>query len=244
MLAASPGSPECAAAWARVAPVTHKVRLVAAWADAAPDGATKGDGGRARLGRRDAGAGTMGARPSRGTAVTPLRAHAFVLNLSGVVRPVIHINGRHPAPTLAAGVGDRLVIEFVNRLGEPSSLHFHGVRQVGTTIQDGVADVSQRPVPGGSGGSGMNGMAHGTYGGARDGPAAYPVFVYSFVVDAPGKPGGGRGWGGGRQRGGRRARGLANQRTPPPAHVIRHLFLPLPLPHPVHGRPEGGPGGG
>lgn len=36
-------------------------------------------------------------------------------------------NGTNPGPTLQANVGDRVVVDFTNRLGEPSTIHWHGM---------------------------------------------------------------------------------------------------------------------
>lgn len=59
-------------------------------------------------------------------------------------RPVIGINGKWPIPRITATVGDRIVINVNNQLGNQStSLHFHGLYQNGTTHMDGPAGVSQ-----------------------------------------------------------------------------------------------------
>lgn len=42
----------------------------------------------------------------------------------GFKRPVILVNGKFPAPTLEADLGDRIVIEVVNNLTEPTSIHW------------------------------------------------------------------------------------------------------------------------
>lgn len=67
-------------------------------------------------------------------------------------RPVIGINDQWPLPYITATVGDRVVVNVLNQLGnETTSLHFHGIYQNGTTEMDGVVGVSQCPIqPGGS----------------------------------------------------------------------------------------------
>lgn len=67
-------------------------------------------------------------------------------------RPVIGINGQWPLPYITATVGDRVVVNALNQLGnESASLHFHGIYQNGSTEMDGVTGVSQCPIqPGGS----------------------------------------------------------------------------------------------
>ncbi|KAG8405236.1 hypothetical protein J3458_021901 [Metarhizium acridum] len=78
-------------------------------------------------------------------------------------RPVIGINGKWPIPTIECNVGDRLIINVHNQLGNQStSLHFHGLFQNGTNNMDGPAGVNQCSIPPGS------------------------SFTYNFTIDQPG----------------------------------------------------------
>ncbi|CAN8103463.1 unnamed protein product [Discula destructiva] len=66
-------------------------------------------------------------------------------------RPVIGINGQWPIPTITADVGDRVIVNVMNSLGNQStSLHFHGLFQNGTAHMDGPVGVSQCEIPPGS----------------------------------------------------------------------------------------------
>lgn len=66
-------------------------------------------------------------------------------------RPVMGINGQWPIPPIVATVGDRIVVNLKNSLGnETTSLHFHGLYQNGTTHMDGAVAVSQCPIAPGS----------------------------------------------------------------------------------------------
>ena len=56
-------------------------------------------------------------------------------------------SGQNPGPTLRANLGDRVVVDFTNRLGEPSTIHWHGmhvpfemdgVAWMGAPIADGA----------------------------------------------------------------------------------------------------------
>lgn len=69
-----------------------------------------------------------------------------------MARPVMGINGQWPLPHITATVGDRVIVNVKNNLGNQStSLHFHGLYQNGTAEMDGVAGVSQCPIaPGAS----------------------------------------------------------------------------------------------
>lgn len=78
-------------------------------------------------------------------------------------RPTVGINGQWPIPAIHVNVGDRLVVNVLNLLGNQStSLHFHGLFMQNATHMDGPVQVSQCPIPPG----------------AR--------FTYDFVVDQPG----------------------------------------------------------
>ena len=66
-------------------------------------------------------------------------------------RPVIGVNGAWPAPQITATVGDHLVLNVHNDLGNAStSLHFHGFFQNGTNHRDGAVGVTQCPIPPGA----------------------------------------------------------------------------------------------
>ncbi|RDW67575.1 hypothetical protein BP6252_08971 [Coleophoma cylindrospora] len=78
-------------------------------------------------------------------------------------RRVIAINDQWPLPTIEATVGDRIVVNAHNHLGDKStSLHFHGLFQNGTNHMDGSIGVTQCPIPPGA------------------------SMTYDFVVDQPG----------------------------------------------------------
>ncbi|ORY55098.1 Cupredoxin [Pseudomassariella vexata] len=78
-------------------------------------------------------------------------------------RPVIGINGKWPIPQITANVGDNVVVNVQNLLGnESTSLHFHGLYMNGTAHMDGPEQVSQCAIPPGS------------------------SFTYNFTIDQPG----------------------------------------------------------
>ncbi|OAQ73054.2 iron transport multicopper oxidase FET3 precursor [Pochonia chlamydosporia 170] len=78
-------------------------------------------------------------------------------------RPVIGINGKWPIPRIECNVGDRIVINVNNQLGNQStSLHFHGLFQNGTNNMDGPSGVTQCSIPPGN------------------------SFTYNFTVNQPG----------------------------------------------------------
>ena len=59
------------------------------------------------------------------------------------------INGTYPGPLIEADWGDMLNITVVNELSNHNgtSIHWHGIRQLNTTWEDGFAGVTQCPVP-------------------------------------------------------------------------------------------------
>jgi len=58
--------------------------------------------------------------------------------------PVWSYNGQIPGPLIRGKVGTTMVIDFVNGLREPSSIHWHGLRI--ENAMDGVPGVTQDPV--------------------------------------------------------------------------------------------------
>lgn len=59
-------------------------------------------------------------------------------------RPVMGINGQWPIPWITANVGDRVIVNLNNQLGNATtSLHFHGLYHNGTTQMDGVPGGTQ-----------------------------------------------------------------------------------------------------
>ncbi|KAK0652067.1 multicopper like protein [Cercophora newfieldiana] len=78
-------------------------------------------------------------------------------------RPTIGINGQWPIPRIEADVGDRIIVNVVNSLGNQStSLHFHGLFMNGSTHMDGPSQTTQCPIPPGG------------------------RFTYNFTIEQPG----------------------------------------------------------
>lgn len=65
----------------------------------------------------------------------------------GVPRMALTVNGSIPGPTIEADWGDTIVVHVKNGLANNgTSFHWHGIRQKGTTDEDGVASITQCPV--------------------------------------------------------------------------------------------------
>jgi Multicopper oxidase len=55
-----------------------------------------------------------------------------------LTRPVIGINGKWPNPPIIANLGDNVVVTVNNKLGnESTTIHWHGLFQVGNNNNDG-----------------------------------------------------------------------------------------------------------
>ena len=66
-------------------------------------------------------------------------------------KPTIGINGQWPIPTIRGDVGDTVVVNVHNMLGNRStSLHFHGLYMNGTAQMDGPVGTTQCLIPPGS----------------------------------------------------------------------------------------------
>lgn len=69
----------------------------------------------------------------------------------GYSRPVIGVDKQWPCPKMEANVGDTVIVEIYNNLGnESTGLHFHGIRQFGSPEMDGPVGATQCTVPPGS----------------------------------------------------------------------------------------------
>ncbi|KAI9372436.1 multicopper oxidase-domain-containing protein [Aspergillus egyptiacus] len=66
--------------------------------------------------------------------------------VAGVVRKVILSNGQHPAPTLRVNQGDEVEFLVKNSMPFSTTVHFHGIIQLGTPWSDGTPGLSQEPI--------------------------------------------------------------------------------------------------
>jgi FtsP/CotA-like multicopper oxidase with cupredoxin domain len=67
--------------------------------------------------------------------------------VDGVERMVLTVNGAFPGPTIFADWGDWVVVHVSNSLqNNGTSIHWHGLRQLLTTQEDGVASITQCPL--------------------------------------------------------------------------------------------------
>jgi iron transport multicopper oxidase len=62
-------------------------------------------------------------------------------------KPIISANYSFPGPLLEAYEGDTFVIRVINRLNVPTTLHWHGILQLGTPDMDGAIGVTQCAIP-------------------------------------------------------------------------------------------------
>ncbi|KAH7320477.1 laccase [Rhizoctonia solani] len=57
------------------------------------------------------------------------------------------IDGQTPGPHLVFDEGDQAEIRVINNAFEPTTLHWHGIEQKGTSWSDGVPGLTQYPIP-------------------------------------------------------------------------------------------------
>lgn len=64
----------------------------------------------------------------------------------GVEKMVLAVNGTIPGPTIVADWGDTVVVHVKNSMqNNGTSIHWHGIRQNHTNMEDGVTSVTQCP---------------------------------------------------------------------------------------------------
>ncbi|XP_034660830.1 putative laccase-11 [Drosophila subobscura] len=64
----------------------------------------------------------------------------------GVASPVMAVNRKIPGPAIELCENDTVVVDVLNYLGEPTTMHWHGLNMVDTPQMDGAAFVTQYPV--------------------------------------------------------------------------------------------------
>ncbi|MGI2938006.1 multicopper oxidase domain-containing protein [Vibrio diabolicus] len=64
--------------------------------------------------------------------------------VSGFNTEVLAFNGRIPAPIIRCRQGEKVTINFINKLSEPTTIHWHGLRI--PIEMDGVPFLSQAPI--------------------------------------------------------------------------------------------------
>ena len=99
------------------------------------------------------GAGALGFTPrsARAQDLPELRGNVFdlaiaetLVNITGEPRMATTVNGTAPGPVLRWREGDRVTLNVANRLKEPTSIHWHGVRS--PADMDGVPGLSFRGI--------------------------------------------------------------------------------------------------
>ncbi|KAF9179824.1 hypothetical protein BGZ51_006637 [Haplosporangium sp. Z 767] len=65
-------------------------------------------------------------------------------------RRVIGVNNNYPVPAIHVTLNDTLVINVVNKIDQPVTLHSHGLFQTGNAQFDGPSMVTQCPIPPGA----------------------------------------------------------------------------------------------
>jgi iron transport multicopper oxidase len=99
-------------------------------------------------------------------------------------KSVIGINGKWPCPQIDVDLGDRLIVNVCNNLGNQSTtIHWHGMFQNGTNNMDGSVGVTQCPIaPGKSHTYDFMVKQPGTYWYHSHAPGQYPDGLWGPLI--------------------------------------------------------------
>lgn len=70
----------------------------------------------------------------------------ITLSPDGLSRTMLTVNNQFPGPKIEADHGDVIKVHVTNELGEPTSIHWHGITQRHTPWEDGVVGVTNCPI--------------------------------------------------------------------------------------------------
>ncbi|CAF2030985.1 unnamed protein product [Rotaria magnacalcarata] len=65
----------------------------------------------------------------------------------GSIKPIIAANYKFPGPLIEAYENDTIIVRVINNLAQPTTIHWHGMFQIGTPNMDGVVGVTQCAIP-------------------------------------------------------------------------------------------------
>ena len=83
------------------------------------------------------------AEPTKYELVAELTKHRFKPESKGLSSLWLY-NGSSPGPMLTATKGDEILVKFTNRLEQPTTIHWHGIRNINE--MDGIPNVTQAAV--------------------------------------------------------------------------------------------------
>ena len=83
------------------------------------------------------------AEPTKYELVAELTTHRFKPESKGLSSLWLY-NGSSPGPMLTATRGDEIFVKFTNRLEQPTTIHWHGIRNINE--MDGIPNVTQAAV--------------------------------------------------------------------------------------------------
>ncbi|KAK9727220.1 hypothetical protein RND81_05G266400 [Saponaria officinalis] len=61
-------------------------------------------------------------------------------------KSIITINGKFPGPRISAREGDQVLVKVVNHVQNNITIHWHGIRQIGSQWADGPSYITQCPI--------------------------------------------------------------------------------------------------
>ncbi|KIX08066.1 uncharacterized protein Z518_02721 [Rhinocladiella mackenziei CBS 650.93] len=70
------------------------------------------------------------------------------IDFDGTAKPAFAVNGKSPGEPIVANWGDMVEVTVINAMTDnATTIHWHGIRQVGTNDQDGVPGVTECAIP-------------------------------------------------------------------------------------------------
>ncbi|KDR15437.1 Laccase [Zootermopsis nevadensis] len=71
----------------------------------------------------------------------------YCITADGYERGITAVNQQLPGPSIQACYGDRIIVDVMNSLmGQSTTIHWHGTRQIGSPHMDGVPMITQCPI--------------------------------------------------------------------------------------------------
>lgn len=86
----------------------------------------------------------LNARENSDYKITPMPSKVSLLENKETKTPVWAYDGLVPGPVIKAKKGEEISIEVFNQLGQPTTIHWHGIRI--DNAMDGVAGLTQAPI--------------------------------------------------------------------------------------------------
>ncbi|CAF4599003.1 unnamed protein product, partial [Rotaria sp. Silwood2] len=89
----------------------------------------------------------MSAITTEGATISQTLIIDTIMPYSPSQKPIVAVNYNFPGPSIEAYENDTLVIRVINKLAQPTTVHWHGIFQIGTPDMDGAVGATQCAIP-------------------------------------------------------------------------------------------------